>query len=194
MNLYKIAKFVVSVILIPLYRLNVIGKENIPKSGPVIICSNHISNFDPPIVGITSTRDIHFMAKGELFDKPILGRLLKAINAFPVKRGLADRNALRLGLDILKKGETLGLFPEGTRSKTGELGKPLPGVGFFALRSEATIVPCAIIGPYKALKKVTVVYGKPMNMDKYRESKSSTQEAANAIMQEIKSLQEKYQK
>lgn len=194
MNLYKFAKFVVSLILYPLYRLNVVGKNNIPKSGPVIICSNHISNFDPPVVGITSSRDIHFMAKGELFDKPVLGKLLKGINAFPVKRGLADKNALRRGLDILKEGETLGLFPEGTRSKTGELGKSLPGVGFFALRSEAAIVPCAIIGPYKPFKKVTVVYGKPMNMDQYRESKSSAQEAADAIMQEIKSLQEKYQK
>ncbi|WP_067725421.1 lysophospholipid acyltransferase family protein [Oceanobacillus damuensis] len=193
MSLYKFARSVVALILFPLYRISIIGKENIPKDGPVIICSNHISNFDPPVVGITSPRDIHFMAKGELFEKPILGRLLSGIQAFPVKRGLSDRNALRKGLEILKDGKTLGLFPEGTRSKTGELGKPLAGVGFFALRSEAAIIPCAIIGPYKAFKKVKVVYGKPMNMEEHRASKSSPQETAEAIMQEIKYLQEKHQ-
>ncbi|MGJ9456832.1 lysophospholipid acyltransferase family protein [Oceanobacillus sp. CF4.6] len=193
MSLYRFARFVVALILFPLYRIKIIGKENIPKTGPVIICSNHISNFDPPVVGITSPRDIYFMAKGELFEKPFLGKLLLGIRAFPVKRGLSDRNALRKGLGILKEGNTLGLFPEGTRSKTGELGNPLAGVGFFALRSEATIIPCAIIGPYKAFKRLKVVYGKPMDIQQFRTAKSSPQEMADGIMQEIKVLQEKHQ-
>lgn len=193
MNLYRFARFIVALILFPLYRITIIGKENIPKKGPVIICSNHISNFDPPVVGITSPRDIYFMAKGELFEKPFLGKLLLGIRAFPVKRGLADRNALRKGLEILKKGNALGLFPEGTRSKTGELGKPLAGVGFFALRSEAAIIPCAIIGPYRVFKKTKVIYGKPMEMEQFRAAKPTPQEMADAIMLEIKSLQEKHQ-
>ncbi|WP_010650699.1 lysophospholipid acyltransferase family protein [Oceanobacillus massiliensis] len=193
MNLYKFAKSVVALILFPLYRIHVIGKENVPSKGPVIICSNHISNLDPPVVGITSPRDIHFMAKGELFEKPFLGKLLIGIQAFPVRRGLADRNALRRGLEILKDGETLGLFPEGTRSKTGELGKPLAGAGFFALRSKAAIIPCAIIGSYKPFKKTKVVYGKPISMDLYREAKLTAQETADAIMHEIKLLKEKHQ-
>ncbi|MFC4022926.1 lysophospholipid acyltransferase family protein [Oceanobacillus longus] len=193
MSLYRFARSIVALILFPLYRIQIIGKENIPKTGPVIICSNHISNFDPPVVGITSPRDIYFMAKGELFEKPFLGKLLLGIRAFPVKRGLSDRNALRKGLGILKDGNTLGLFPEGTRSKSGKLGKPLAGVGFFALRSEATIIPCAIIGPYKAFKRLKVVYGKPMDIQQFRTAKSSPQEMADAIMQEIKVLQEKYQ-
>lgn len=194
MNLYTFAKNLVAIILYPLYRIKVIGKDNIPASGPVIICSNHISNFDPPVVGITSSRDIHFMAKGELFEKPILGKLLPGIKAFPVKRGLADRNALRKGLEILKQGETLGLFPEGTRSKTGEIGKPLAGVGFFALRSEASIVPCAITGAYKPFRRVTVIYGKPMDIEKYRIEKASPQETADAIMEEIRILKENHKK
>ena len=193
MSLYRFARFIVALILFPLYRITIIGKENIPKKGPVIICSNHISNFDPPVVGITSPRDIYFMAKGELFEKPFLGKLLLGIRAFPVKRGLADRNALRKGLEILKKGNALGLFPEGTRSKTGELGKPLAGVGFFALRSEAAIIPCAIIGPYRIFKKTKVIYGKPMDMEQFRAAKPTPQEMADAIMLEIKSLQEKHQ-
>jgi 1-acyl-sn-glycerol-3-phosphate acyltransferase len=193
MSLYRFARFIVALILFPLYRIKIIGKENIPMNGPVIICSNHISNLDPPVVGITSPRDIYFMAKGELFEKPFLGKLLIGIRAFPVKRGLADRNALKKGLGILKKGNVLGLFPEGTRSKTGELGKPLAGVGFFALRSDAAVIPCAIIGPYKLFKKTKVIYGKPMDMEQYLATKPSPQEMADAIMLEIKSLQEKHQ-
>ncbi|SFA73503.1 1-acyl-sn-glycerol-3-phosphate acyltransferase [Lentibacillus halodurans] len=192
MNLYKIAKTVVSFIVYPLYRIRVIGKKNVPKTGPVIICSNHISNLDPPVVGITSPRDIYFMAKGELFEKPFLGKLLTGIHAFPVKRGMGDRNALRKGLKILENGNTLGLFPEGSRSKTGELGEPLAGAGFFALRSNAAIVPCAIIGPYKPGKKLTVIYGEPMNMEAYRAAKKSAKETAEAIMTEIKILMDHY--
>ncbi|APC48418.1 1-acyl-sn-glycerol-3-phosphate acyltransferase [Virgibacillus halodenitrificans] len=194
MNLYKFARTIVAIILFPLYRIKVIGKENVPKQGPVIICSNHISNLDPPVVGITSPRDIYFMAKGELFEKPILGKLLLGIHAFPVKRGLSDRNALRKGLKILDNQETLGLFPEGTRSKSGELGKPLAGAGFFALRSQAVIIPCAIIGPYKPFKRLKVVYGSPVDMEHYRKSKASAKEAADGIMEEISKLIETHQK
>ncbi|WP_077326711.1 lysophospholipid acyltransferase family protein [Virgibacillus siamensis] len=188
MSLYKFAKTVVAILLFPIYRFKVIGKENVPKHGPVIICSNHISNLDPPVVGITSPRDIYFMAKGELFEKKILGKLLIKIHAFPVKRGMGDRNALRKGLGILKENETLGLFPEGTRSKTGTVGKGLAGAGFFALRSKAKIVPCAIIGPYKPGKRLTVIYGKPMDIETYRENKSSAKDTTEAIMGEIKKL------
>ncbi|HLR63175.1 MAG TPA: lysophospholipid acyltransferase family protein [Lentibacillus sp.] len=192
MNLYKIAKWAVSAIFYPLYRIRVIGKENIPKNGSVIICSNHISNLDPPVVGITSPRDIYFMAKGELFEKPFLRSLLIGIQAFPVKRGMKDRNALRKGLEILEQGNTLGLFPEGTRSKTGQLGKPLAGAGFFALRSNATIIPCAIIGPYRPGSKLTVIYGQAVDMQTYRDSKASAREAADAIMTEIGNLIENH--
>ncbi|SHG64719.1 MULTISPECIES: 1-acyl-sn-glycerol-3-phosphate acyltransferase [Virgibacillus] len=189
MNLYRIAKWVVSIIFFPLFRIQVIGRENVPKTGPVIICSNHISNYDPPVVGITSPRSIYFMAKGELFDNPLLGKLLIGIQAFPVKRGMSDRNALRKGLQILKEGHTLGLFPEGTRSRTGELSKPLAGAGFFALRSNATIVPCAIIGNYKPFKQLKVIYGKPIPMDECRKTKKATaQETADLIMEEIQKL------
>jgi 1-acyl-sn-glycerol-3-phosphate acyltransferase len=193
MNLYKIAKVVVSAIFYPLFRIKVIGKENIPKEGPVIICSNHISNFDPPVVGITSSRDISFMAKEELFENTFTNKLLSGLNAFPIRRGAADRTALRNGLKVLKNGNTLGLFPEGTRSKTGELGKPLSGIGFFALRSEAEVVPCAIIGSYKGFGRLTVVYGEPLDMRYYRNKKTSAKEMSEAIMEEIKALKKKYE-
>ncbi|WP_138416928.1 lysophospholipid acyltransferase family protein [Aquibacillus sediminis] len=190
MSLYKFAKFVVGTILKPLYRIKVIGKENIPSQGPVIICSNHISNLDPPVVGITCPRDIYFMAKEELFDNKYLGGLLKRIQAFPIKRGMKDRNALRQGLNVLNEGNTLGLFPEGTRSKTGELREGLAGAGFFAVRSNATIIPCAIIGPYKKFQPIKVVYGKPIEMQPYRDKKANAKEVTDVIMNEIKNLME----
>ncbi|MFB1050479.1 lysophospholipid acyltransferase family protein [Paraliobacillus sp. JSM ZJ581] len=192
MSFYRFARSVVYIILRPIYRFNVIGKENIPKKGPVIICSNHISNLDPPVVGITCPRDIYFMAKEELFKNKFLGGLLLKLHAFPIKRGMKDRDALRSALAILKDGKTLGLFPEGTRSKTGEIGKGLSGVGFFALRSEATVIPCAIIGPYQKGKRLKVVYGKEIAMDDLRENKVKASEVTNVIMENIKQLKAKY--
>ncbi|WP_435798969.1 lysophospholipid acyltransferase family protein [Peribacillus asahii] len=188
MNLYRFARNVVKIILTPIFRIQTVGRERFPKDGGVLICANHIDNLDPPVVGITSPRDIHFMAKEELFHAPILKQLLPNINAFPVKRGLSDKGALKMGLKILKDGEVLGLFPEGTRSKTGELGKGLAGAGFFALRTNAVVVPCAIIGPYKPFRKLKVVYGKPVDFSQYREQKLSAEEATEIIMDEIRKL------
>ncbi|SER13748.1 1-acyl-sn-glycerol-3-phosphate acyltransferase [Gracilibacillus ureilyticus] len=192
MNLYKFGKFVMKTWLKPKYKVQAIGLENIPKSGPVIICSNHISNFDPPIVGITCPRDIHFLAKEELFKNKFFGYILKNVHAFPIKRGMKDRNALRRGLEVLKEGNVLGLFPEGTRSKTGELKKGLAGAGFFALRSDAAIIPCAIIGDYSKKKPLTVSYGKPINMTSLKEKKASAQEVTDVIMEEIRKIKENH--
>ncbi|RWZ60249.1 1-acyl-sn-glycerol-3-phosphate acyltransferase [Halobacillus fulvus] len=193
MNLYRFGKLICSIIFYPLFRIKVIGRENIPKEGPVIICSNHISNFDPPIVGITSNRNIYFMAKEELFKNRVIGGILKRVHAFPIKRGMRDRNALRKGLEVLKEQHALGLFPEGTRQKSGEVGQGLAGAGFFALRSEAYIVPCAIIGPYQKFKPLKVVYGKPIDMQSYREEKASAQVVTDRIMEEIRQLHKIHQ-
>jgi 1-acyl-sn-glycerol-3-phosphate acyltransferase len=159
-----------------------------PQSGGVLLCSNHIDNFDPLVVGVTAPRPVSFMAKEELFKMPILGNIVRKCNAFPVKRGMSDREALRKGLSVLKDGNVLGLFPEGTRSKTGELGKGLAGAGFFALRSNAAVLPCAVIGPYKTFGRLRVVYGNPINMDELRDRKASAEEVTDIIMLEIRKL------
>ncbi|MBE4910305.1 1-acyl-sn-glycerol-3-phosphate acyltransferase [Bacillus luteolus] len=192
MNLYTFAKGLTSLVFNPLYRVKVVGAENIPTSGSVLICSNHINNFDPIIVGISAPRPIHFMAKEELFRVPLLGQLVPKLNAFPVKRGMSDREALRKGLKVLKDDNVLGLFPEGTRSKDGKLGKGLAGAGFFATRSEAAVVPCAIIGPYKLFGQLKVVFGEPIDMNRLREQKASAEETTEVIMNSIKELLEKY--
>lgn len=188
MNLYPLGKAVVSTLLYPLYRVKVIGKENFPQEGGVLLCTNHIDNLDPPVVGMTCPRPVHFMAKEELFEAPVLKGLLPKINAFPVKRGMSDRQALRNALSLLKSGKVVGLFPEGTRSTDGVLQKGLAGAGFFALRGEAVVMPCAIIGPYKPFRRLKVIYGKPIDMTTYREKRISAEEVTAVIMEEIQKL------
>ncbi|MGZ4159592.1 MAG: lysophospholipid acyltransferase family protein [Neobacillus sp.] len=188
MTFYSFAKSVVYAIFKPWYRIEAEGRENFPKEGAVLLCSNHINNLDPIVVGIMAPRPVHYMAKEEIFKVPVLGNIVRKCNAFPVKRGFGDREALRIGLKVLKDGHVFGLFPEGTRSKTGELGKGLAGAGFFALRSEASVVPCAVIGPYKSLHKLKVVYGKPIAMEELKQAKASAEQVTELIMSEIQKL------
>jgi len=187
-NFYSFAKGVVRVVWTPFYRYEVIGQENIPKEGGVLLCGNHIHNFDPISIGLTCPRQIHFMAKEEIFRVPVLRTVVKALHGFPVKRGKGDRAALRTGLQILNDGHVLGLFPEGTRNKSGELGQAMAGAGFFALRTDCQVVPCAIIGDYKVFRKMKVVYGNPIDMKPLRERKASAMEVAEIIMAHIKEI------
>lgn len=192
MNLYPLGKLLISTIFYPLYRIKVTGKENFPKEGGVLLCTNHIDNLDPPVVGITCPRTVHFMAKEELFQMPILKSLLPKVQAFPVKRGMSDRDAFRTTLKLLRGGKVVGMFPEGTRSKDGKLGKGLAGAGFFALKGDAVVMPCAIIGPYNKFKVLHVVYGQPIDMTIYRENKASAEEVTEVIMKEIQTLLEQH--
>lgn len=188
MDLYKIGKALVKSYFSSFYKVEVIGKEHIPKEGGVILCCNHISNLDPPLLGAYIDRRVHYMAKQELFETPILKPLLPKLGAFPVRRGMSDKRALRTAMNLIKEGNVIGLFPEGTRSKDGKLQKGLAGAGFIALRTEATVVPCAIIGPYKLFNKVKLVYGKAINFSQLREEKASADEATAYIMDRIRHL------
>ncbi|MCM3114646.1 1-acyl-sn-glycerol-3-phosphate acyltransferase [Neobacillus sp. MER 74] len=192
MTFYDFAKSVVTGVFKPLYRVEAIGLEHFPKEGGVLLCANHIHNFDPIIVGIMAPRPVHYMAKEEIFSVPVLGNIVRKCNAFPVKRGFNDREALRTGLKILKDGQVFGLFPEGTRSKTGELGKGLSGAGFFALRSTAAVVPCAIIGPYRSFRKLKVIYGEPIDLEEMRKEKASAEQVTELIMSKIDKLRKEH--
>ena len=193
MTFYDFAKSVVYGIFKPWYRIEAIGLEHFPKEGGVLLCANHIHNFDPLVVGIMAPRPVHYMAKEELFSVPVLGNIVRKCNAFPVKRGFSDREALRTGLKLLKDGHVFGLFPEGKRSKTGEIGKGLSGAGFFALRTTALVVPCAIIGPYKSFRKLKIVYGQPIDMDEIRKEKASAEQVTELIMSKIDKLRKEHQ-
>ncbi|ADC51115.1 1-acyl-sn-glycerol-3-phosphate acyltransferase [Alkalihalophilus pseudofirmus OF4] len=194
MGLYQIGQRICRMYLSSKYKVEVIGAENLPADGGVLLCCNHISNLDPPLLGAYISRPIRYMAKQELFEKPILKSLLPKLGAFPVRRGMSDKQALRKGMDFLKQGEMLGLFPEGTRSKDGKLGKGLAGAGFFALRTNAAVVPCAIVGPYKKGQPLKLIYGKPMDFEQIRLEKRSADDATAIIMDEIGQLIELHSK
>ena len=186
--IYSIVHFIFSILFKILFRFEVIGKENIPKEGPVVIASNHASLFDPPLLGTAANRPVHFMAKEELF-VPVLGSIYKTLGAFPVKRGASDIGALKHALVLLSKDKVVGIFPEGTRTKTGKLGPAGPGTCMIASRGKATIVPTAIIG--SALKrnkslwpKIKVVFGKPIP---YRENISINKENLHEMTEEMMS-------
>jgi len=160
---YWLAHFLVRQVLRFIYRWHLEGLDNIPAQGGAILCSNHVSAWDPPLVAcMIKQRQVHFMAKAELF-RTLPGRILfNALGTFPVRRDTADRKAIRKGLEVLQQGGLLGIFPEGTRSRTGQLLDPLAGVGMFALKSGAPVVPIAIKGPYKPFRPVKVKIGKPI--------------------------------
>jgi len=191
-TLFRFGQFVCRVFFRIFFRVKIIGEENIPEKGGVLLCCNHIHLLDPPLLGAFIKRKTRFMAKAELFEKPILKGLFQKLGAFPINRGKSDRKALRTALKLLSEGEMIGIFPEGTRSKTGQLGDGLSGVGFFALRSDANVVPCAIIGNYKLFSKVYMVYGEPLQMTSLREKKASADEATEKIMQGIQQIIDEY--
>jgi len=145
---------------------NIQGVENMPTEGPVILAINHQSIWDPLVAASSLPRKVSFMAKEELFSIPVLGKIFFKLGAFPVKRGQGDMNAIRQSLAILKEGRVLGLFPEGTRSKTGEIQKGLPGMVLIMEKSKASVVPIKMFGTrnllIKGWGKIVVVVGKPM--------------------------------
>ena len=177
-----------------IFRCEVVGLENVPTQGGVIVAANHVSNWDPPVAASFVPRYVHFMAKQELFDIPVLGYIIKKLHAFPVRRGAADRNAVKKAIQLLNEGECLGLFPEGTRSKNGELRKPEPGIALIALKAGVPVVPAAVIGTNKIFSggnlfpKIKVIYGKPLYFNQEQTDKTALQSFSQQIMDEIQEL------
>jgi 1-acyl-sn-glycerol-3-phosphate acyltransferase len=122
------------------------GRENIPRQGGLIVASNHISYWDPPMIASALPREVHFLAKEELFTVPLLGVAIRSLNSIPIRRGAADLSGLARAIAALKAGGGLLLFPEGSRMRDGELHSPRPGVGLMAVQGDVPIVPCYISG------------------------------------------------
>jgi cytidylate kinase len=169
--LYRVAYSFIPPLWRLLFRMRIEGAENIPAEGPVVIASNHRSNLDPFFLGASSPRQIHFMAKAELWKVSALGRIIDALGAFPVSRGAADREAVRNALAVLDQRALLGLFPEGHRHRDGKLGPVSPGVTLFSLRPGVVTVPVVMQGTEKAIRghiprfpRVRVTFGPPLEI------------------------------
>ncbi len=165
MFLWSLIRFVVRIIVAIIFDMHVIGQQNVPETGQLIIASNHLSWADVPLIPAFLKRRVVYMAKEEAF-KAKGGWLIRFLSAFPVKRGEADRQSLKAAEEQLKAGRILCIFPEGTRSKKHTLGLAHAGMGMIALRSGAPVLPVAIYGSENAFKKfrprITIVFGEPM--------------------------------
>jgi 1-acyl-sn-glycerol-3-phosphate acyltransferase len=195
-GLYRVLHGVLPPVFNRLYRIRVTGLEHLPASGPVVLASNHLSNIDPILLGVVCPRQIHFMAKAEIWKIPLVGRLVDVLGSFPVRRGTADRHAVEQALGVLSSGAVLGIFPEGRRSRDGRLGTPQPGVALFSLRKGVATVPVALIGTDRVLRnkrpglpQVTVAFGPAIDVDIDEGSKSERQRVVTGrLMQALADL------
>lgn len=183
------------IVLVPmsklLLRLRTAGRHNLPADGPVLIVCNHISQADPPIVGVAALpRRSYYMAKIELFRIPGLRRAIHGLGAFPVDRGAADRRALRLAREILARGDQMLMFPEGTRRTDGLLRAGLPGAGTLGLLPGVTVIPAAIWGSHRFLRRVRVAFGPAIDLSDLTEGPRSrrSQVAVDRMMAGIADL------
>ncbi len=178
------------------YHIVVIGGENIPKEkGGYIIASNHVSNNDPPVVGITFKGKYTFMAKQELFEiNPLFTWLIKRLGAFPVKRGAKDNSAIDRALESLKEGRIFVIFPEGTRSKDGTLGHAKSGVTLIAAQAKVPVVPVFIrYGRKKFRRNIYISIGKTIPAEHFDvdiSDRKMLKQVSATIMDEIAKLQE----
>ena len=192
--MYSLLKILLYYFFTVFFRFKIIGAEHIPATGGVIIAANHISLWDPPVIAAACTRSINFMAKEELFAVGIFNWLITTLKAFPVRRGTADRAAIRYAINLLKNGEILGAFPEGTRSISGELGQPEPGIAMIALKAGVPIIPVGITGTNKVFKhgcifpQFIVRFGKPIMISEERADKQVLETFSHTLMKEISCL------
>jgi 1-acyl-sn-glycerol-3-phosphate acyltransferase len=142
---YRIGRALCRFLIFFIWRWRVEGLENFPAEGPVIVVANHVSYWDPVLIGSALPRQVFFMAKKELFSLPLLGISLKSWGMFPVDRSRSDRGAIKRALELLKQGQVIGVFPEGTRSKSGSLLPFSTGAAYFATRTGVPVCPVAVV-------------------------------------------------
>ena len=175
---YWFCRFLCQGFSVAYFKARCLGVDNVPAKGGALLVSNHQSFIDPVVAGIHIPRAVHFMARDSLFANPIFGRLIAAVNAFPVRRNTADLGAIKEAMRRLKQGRLLLMFPEGTRTPDGRIQPLLPGMFAIAKKTEVPIVPVLIDGVFKAWPRhqflpvpgdVIVEYDKPISPAEFRE-------------------------
>ena len=187
------SRLLVSGVFRGLLRFSRSGRERLPRSGGVLIVSNHVSYRDPPAIGVAALpRPVRFMAKSELFRFGPFGRIISGLGAFQVVRGTPDRDAIRMARALLAAGECVVMFPEGTRSRTGRLRPGFPGSGALALEPGIVVLPTAIWGTQHRFGPVRVVFGEPLDLSDLAGGGGArgvrAQEATRRIMAAIAAL------
>ena len=178
----------------PIYKFvfkgHLIGSENIPQQDSFIMVSNHGSLLDPPFLGHALGRNISFMAKAELFKIPFLGFVIKACGAYPVKRGIADKNTIKTACNKLSTNNCIGIFIDGTRQKNGRVNKPKQGAALLAFKNQKLLLPVAIVNSHKLIRfkfcipvfsKIIIKVGEPVEPPK-----SSSRDDLNSVTTHLK--------
>ena len=168
-------QLVSNLIVLPIYKFvfrgHLIGEENIPQKDSFIMVSNHGSLLDPPLLGHALGRNISFMAKSELFEIPFLGFVIKACGAYPVKRGIADKNTIKTACKKLSNNNCIGIFIDCTRQKNGRVNKPKQGAALLAFKNQKLLLPVAIVNSHRLVRfkfcipffsKIVIKVGKPI--------------------------------
>ena len=195
---YTVARLILTLPTILIYRVRGIGVENVPRRGAVVLAPNHFSQMDHFFCGVYLRRKIRFMAKSQMFGPPVLTYIYKHGGVFPVRRGHHDEEAFETAYELLDQGEMLLVYAEGGRSRSRELGKPKPGIGRIALESGVPIVPVAIHGSagvrgWKRLRfpRVTVQFGEPISFAvEPAPSRERQLEAASEVFGEVREIYE----
>ncbi|WP_457637618.1 lysophospholipid acyltransferase family protein [Oceanithermus sp.] len=173
---YRITKLVARFVLRLICQIEVVGREKVPLEGPVIIAANHLSWLDPPAIGLVLPRPISYIARADLFDNRFLGWLLPRLYVIPVERGSGDLAAVKAAIRTLRNGMAFGIFPEGTRSRSGKLQPFKTGTAAIAIRTGAPVLPVAVIGSDKIWppggkihlgRKLKIVFGDPIDLSRY---------------------------
>ena len=180
-----VSKFFVLPIYKFVFKGHLIGSENIPRHDSFIMVSNHGSLLDPPFLGHALGRNISFMAKAELFKIPFLGFVIKACGAYPVKRGIADKNTIKIACNKLSNNNCIGIFIDGTRQKNGRVNKPKQGAALLAFKNQKLLLPVAIVNSHRLIRfkfcipifsKIVIKVGKP-----FEPPKSPSRDDLNSI-------------
>ncbi len=189
-------RHIFNIITYGLFRMKVYGRERIPEKGAFIVAANHASYFDSPLLGTAmSTRLIHFMAKEELFKNPLMGRFLRYVHTFPVRRGHLDRKAIIEAMRVLRDGHVLGIYPEGTTQNSGKLGRFHEGMAAMALRAKAPILPAAITNSRTLPKKsgpVCVAFGELILPEGDASNKDDVAALTEAVRNSVAALLDEY--
>lgn len=186
---FEFVRAIAYIVFNTIFRVKVINKENVPKEGAVLLVSNHESFMDMFFIGFKLRRKVRWMAKEELFHNKLFAAFFTYFGAFPIKRGTGDSVAIRTTFELLKKGEVVGIFPQGTRSRgRGKELKAKQGAAKFAIETKSIILPVAVSGKLKLFGKIKIIFGKPFYLeadDSYHYSKEELAEMSGKIMDKI---------
>ena len=189
--MYTFARIVVGTIYRVMFRFRIAGKENIPKDGGVILCANHRSYHDTLVLGLASPRDLHFLAKYELFKSKFLSKLFTSLGAIPINRENPGVDSLKKAVSILKEGRALAMFIQGGRRKEINNEDAKAGVALFAIKSKVPVVPVNIASKFKLFSKVNINIGKPITFEEFWDKKVRAAElnlVAQRVMDAISGL------